>query len=97
VAVVFGLSRLAPAPRDTRFADSGYRNPLFRIPLQTWLAFEKTLQEWVDEVGFDALERERARFLAQLVADALAPSNFLLGNPSALRKARATRGWSLLR
>ena len=55
------------------------------------------MQEWVDEVGFDALERERARFLAQLVADALAPSNFLLGNPSALRKARATRGWSLLR
>jgi polyhydroxyalkanoate synthase subunit PhaC len=97
VDVVFGVSRLAPAKRDARFADPSYRKPIFRIPLQSWLALEKTLQEWVDEVGFDALERERARFLAQLVADALAPSNFLLGNPSALRKARATRGWSLLR
>jgi polyhydroxyalkanoate synthase len=97
VDVVFGESRLTPAKKDARFADPSYRTPIFRIPLQSWLAFEKTLQEWVDEVGFDALERERARFLAQLVADALAPSNFLLGNPSALRKARDTRGASLLR
>ena len=97
VDVVFGVSRLAPAARDARFADPSYRSAVFRTPLQTWLAFEKTLQEWVDEVGFNPLERERARFLAQLVADAVAPSNFLLGSPSALRKARATRGWSLLR
>jgi polyhydroxyalkanoate synthase len=97
VDVVFGVSRLAPAPRDARFADPSYRSAVFRTPLQTWLALEKTLQEWVDEVGFNPLERERARFLAQLVADAVAPSNFLLGSPSALRKARATRGWSLLR
>ena len=60
------------------------------------MATERTVQEWVDEVGFDALERERARFLRGLVADGLAPSNFLLGNPSALRKARDTRGSSLL-
>ena len=97
VDVVFGVSRLAPAARDARFADPSYRSAVFRTPLQTWLAFEKTLQEWVDEVGFNPLERERARFLAQLVADAVAPSNFLVGSPSALRKARATRGWSLLR
>jgi polyhydroxyalkanoate synthase len=97
VDVVFGESRLTPANKDARFADPSYRTPTFRIPLQSWLAFEKTLHEWVDEVGFDALERERARFLAQLVADALAPSNFLPSNPSALRKARDTRGASLLR
>jgi hypothetical protein len=44
VDVVFGVSRLAPAKKDARFADPSYRKPIFRIPLQSWLALEKTWQ-----------------------------------------------------
>ncbi|MFD7657550.1 PHA/PHB synthase family protein, partial [Actinosynnema sp. NPDC059797] len=41
--------------------------------------------------------RSRARFLAQVVAEASAPANTLLGNPEALRRAATTRGASLVR
>ena len=81
--------------RRTSLRRSGLSEPIFRIPEAA------RVREDPGRSGrrcrLRRLERERARFLAQLVADALAPSNFLLGNPSALRKARATRGWSVLR
>ncbi len=98
VDVLFGVSELAPDRKDARFSDPAYREQGFhRALLQSWIALEQTLREWVDELGLESLERERARFLVQVAADALAPSNFLLGNPAALRKARETRAESLLR
>jgi polyhydroxyalkanoate synthase len=96
VEIAFGRAPFDPDPKDARFSDPGYsENRFYRSWVQTWLALGDTLGKWVDEVGFDPLERERARFLAQLATDALAPSNFLLGNPSAIRKALETRGASL--
>ena len=47
-------------------------------------------------MGLDAKSRERARFAVTLLTDAAAPTNTLLGNPSALAKALETRGRSLL-
>lgn len=44
-----------------------------------------------------ARRRAQARLFARLLADALDPANFLLGNPAALRRAVATRGASLAR
>ena len=64
---------------------------------QGWVAFERGIHEWVDSVGFDPIDRQRAHFLFGLVTDGLAPTNFLLGNPSALKKARETRGASLVK
>ena len=52
--------------------------------------------ELVDEVDLDAKSRERARFALTLLTEALAPTNTLLGNPTALAKAVETRGRSLL-
>ena len=96
VEIAFGRSPFAPDAKDARFADPSYsENPFYRNWVQSWLALGATAGKWVDEVGFQPLERERARFVAQLVTDALAPSNFLLGNPSALKKAIETRGESL--
>jgi polyhydroxyalkanoate synthase len=39
----------------------------------------------------------RARFVAALLTEALAPTNFLLGNPAALKRAVETGGGSLIR
>jgi polyhydroxyalkanoate synthase len=44
----------------------------------------------------DWRSRERDRFLAGIVTSALAPTNTLLGNPAALRRALETNGQSLL-
>ena len=96
--IAIGASDIAPNPRDRRFADEAFTDhALYRRLVQGWCALEHTTDEWVDSIGFEDDELRRARFVAHLVTDALAPTNFLLGNPSALRKARETRGVSLLR
>ena len=98
VKIVAGASDLAPHPKDRRFADEAFReHPVYRRVAQSWLALDKGLQEWVDEAGFKGSNRKRAKFVTQLISDALAPTNFLAGNPSALRRARETRGLSLAR
>ena len=97
VKVLFGTSAEEAPARDRRFADDGYRNNAVHSRLmQSWLALGKSVNEWVDSMGFEGNELERARFITALATDALAPSNFLLGNPAALRKARESRGASLL-
>ena len=98
VRIITGSSEVAPHPKDRRFADEAYSdNPLYRRLGQSWAALQRGLDQWVDDVGFDDDDRERARFVTQQIADALAPTNFLAGNPSALRRARETRGISLVK
>ncbi|MEU3960302.1 alpha/beta fold hydrolase [Streptomyces buecherae] len=58
---------------------------------------ERTLRSLSDSPRLPAHRRPLARFLAQAVADATAPTNFLLTNPAALRDAWHTRGASLAR
>ena len=48
------------------------------------------------ESDLDPKSRERARFAMRLLTEAGAPTNTLLGNPSALAKMVQTRGRSLL-
>jgi len=98
IRVAFGTSELSPHRRDRRFADPAFATqPVYKRVAQSWLALEKTLQQWSDATGLQDTDRERARFMTQLVADAVAPTNTLIGNPSALRQARKTRGASLVR
>jgi polyhydroxyalkanoate synthase len=51
----------------------------------------------VDEANLDARSADRARFAVSLFVDALAPTNFLAGNPAALRKLADTKGVSVIR
>jgi len=98
IRIAFGVSDSAPDPKDARFSDPAFRDgAVFRRLAQGWLALRDTSSEWVDAVGFKPVDRERARFILGLVTDALAPTNFVLTNPSALRRARETSGRSLLR
>lgn len=96
--IAVGASDIAPDPRDRRFADDAFAdNGLFRRLVQSWCAVEHATDDWLQDIGFEDDDLRRARFVAHLVTDALAPTNFLLGNPSALRRARETKGISLLR
>jgi poly[(R)-3-hydroxyalkanoate] polymerase subunit PhaC len=97
VRIAFGASDAAPAPGDARFRDPAFReHAVFKRLAQSWVAWQRNSHDWVDAVGFEPLDRQRAHFLLDLVTDALAPTNFLFGNPAALQRARETRGASLV-
>lgn len=96
--VAAGESRLTPEAGDRRFADPAWRdNAYYSGLLQTHLALRQSLARYATTAGLGEAETERALFLLAQVSDALAPSNFLLGNPTALRQARETYGLSLVR
>ena len=88
---------LAPQKADSRFRDDAWRdNGGYLRLMQSYLALNESLQEWVDDLDLGTVDRLRADFLLRIVGDSISPTNTLLGNPQALRKARETRGGSLL-
>jgi polyhydroxyalkanoate synthase len=95
--VLAGRSDVAPDARDKRFADRAWSdNPVYRRLMQAYLVEARAVLDVVDEVELDRKSRERARFAMSLLTEAAAPTNTLLGNPSALAKVVETRGRSLL-
>jgi polyhydroxyalkanoate synthase len=97
VDVARGRSEVAPAPSDKRFAEPVWsHSPVYRRLLQAYLVGRNALLQLVDDAGLDDKSRERARLALSLVTEAAAPTNTLLGNPSALVRAWATRGQSLV-
>jgi len=97
ISILSGRSNLAPTQGDKRFGDTIWKeNPLYRTCLQGYLAWTNALQGFVDRSSLDARTKDRARFAISLVADALAPTNTLLGNPAALKKTWETRGANIL-
>jgi len=93
-----GRSELAPAAGDKRFADPAWSsNRSYRALMQCHLAWSGALSGLVERLPLEKHRKERARFVAGLVGDALAPTNTLLGNPAALKKALDTGGTSLVR
>jgi polyhydroxyalkanoate synthase len=97
VDVALGRSDVAPEPSDKRFVDPAWADsPFYRRLLQAYLVERDALFRLVDEVGLDPKSRQRARLALSLVTEAAAPTNTLLGNPTALGKAWQTRGQSLV-
>jgi polyhydroxyalkanoate synthase subunit PhaC len=97
VEVAVGRSDVEPARRDKRFTHPAWSsNPLYRRLLQAYLVQSRALLGLVDEVDLDPKSRERARFAVSLFTEAMAPTNALAGNPSALAKVVETRGRSLI-
>jgi polyhydroxyalkanoate synthase len=96
--VVQGKSALLPEPKDRRFADPAWKtNPLYTRLMQAYLTTQKELSHFIDTSQLDKVEKGRAQFFASLVTDALAPSNWLLGNPAAVRKILDTGGENLVK
>lgn len=97
LAVLQGGSGVAPDPKDRRFShaiwqQSGY----FKRLMQGFLAWRSSLERIIERADATDDDREKARFILQLVTEAFAPTNFLLGNPGAIQRATETRGKSLL-
>ena len=96
--IVTNRSDLAPDPKDKRFLDPTWKaNPLYKATMQYYLAVRKGVEGWVEDVDLDERERAQASFITAMLMDAAAPTNALIGNPSALKKALETGGGSLIR
>jgi polyhydroxyalkanoate synthase len=93
-----GESRLAPEPGDRRFADPAWaESSLYSGLVQGYLALRQSMSRYAKQSSLDDKQGERAEFLLSQVGDMLAPSNFLFGNPVALRRAKETYGMSLVK
>lgn len=89
-------SDVAPAPGDKRFSDPTFQtNSIYHGVMQLYLAASDRLMKIADDTQIEVRTRERAKFALSLVTDALAPTNLLLGNPAALKRAFETGGGSL--
>jgi polyhydroxyalkanoate synthase len=98
VDVVAGRSTIEVPERDRRFADPAWQtNPIQRRLAQGWLALGDAARKYVAELDLDVLPRMRAQLFVNLLTDALAPSNLLVTNPSAMKRAIDTGGVSLAR
>lgn len=98
VKIVTGKSELAPDPKDKRFMDPAWRfNPFFRAGAQYYLAIQKGMKNWLEELELDELERDRANFISNIIIDSLAPTNTLIGNPTAQKRLIDSGGLSLVK
>src|SRR5262245_29613332 len=96
--IVAGQSeRVAPAG-DRRFADATWKSSnLHRSLLQAYLAWGSAVDSFIDQSSLDELDKTRARLFTTIIIDALAPTNALLTNPTALKQLIDSGGESLWR
>jgi polyhydroxyalkanoate synthase subunit PhaC len=90
---------IAPSPRDKRFNDPEWKsNQFFDFVMQLYLLTTQWAQDLVRNAeGLDPHTRKKAEFYVHQIANALAPSNFVLTNPEVLRETLASSGDNLVR
>ncbi len=91
-----GNAVVIPARTDRRFKDPSWqRNPVYFGLQQGYLLWSRFMRDLVDAADLDRPTARKAHFAVDAMIDALAPTNTLLGNPAALRKAVETGGGSV--
>jgi polyhydroxyalkanoate synthase len=91
-----GDAVVTPARTDRRFKDPSWQqNPVYFGLQQGYLLWSRFMRDLVDAADLDRPTARKAHFAVDAMIDALAPTNTLLGNPAALRKAVETGGGSV--
>ncbi len=90
---------IAPHHTDIRFKDDAWQeNAVFDYIKQSYLLTARWMQDTVRDVeGLDDKTAKKVDFYTKQFADALAPSNFLMTNPTALRETLETKGENLVK
>jgi polyhydroxyalkanoate synthase len=95
-----GMDAPPPVPvpdRDKRFADRTWTdNPAFYAVRQAHLATSRLVSELLEAGSGTATDDAKAALATGFLLDALAPTNFLLTNPAAIKRALETGGASLV-
>jgi len=97
VALWFGVQAdpPVPAPADRRFSDPAWaENPFFFALRQCYLAAGQLVADLLAAGHGDSVSDAKAGLAMGFLTDALAPTNFLLTNPAALKRAFDTGGAS---
>ncbi len=89
--------KVAPEPGDRRFSAPEWKeSPIYDYLHQAYLLNTQYLKQMVEVIpAEDAKSKERMRFLARQMADAMAPSNFAATNPEFIKLALETKGQSI--
>jgi polyhydroxyalkanoate synthase len=89
----------APEPRDKRFADPEWSsNQFYDFLKQAYLLTVGWANRLVhDAKGLDAHTQHKAEFYVRQIANAIAPSNFILTNPELLRETVSSNAANLVR
>jgi len=89
--------KVAPEPGDRRFSAPEWRDsPIYDYLHQAYLLNTQFVKEMVELIpAADDKARNRMRFLARQVSDALAPTNFAATNPEFIKLAVETKGQSI--
>jgi polyhydroxyalkanoate synthase subunit PhaC len=96
--VALGASPVSPAADDWRFRDRAWaEHPFYRRLAQAYTASCAVADETLDDLARTGRASPAARFLLTIAQSAAAPTNTLLGNPAAMKRAYETGGLSLLR
>jgi poly[(R)-3-hydroxyalkanoate] polymerase subunit PhaC len=98
--VALGTSGVSIPEKDKRFADSAWtENPAYRRLAQSYFAWSAAVDRLADnpELESDWRRLAQARYTGALITAAAAPTNFLPGNPAALKRAFDTGGLSVAR
>jgi polyhydroxyalkanoate synthase len=83
-------------PKDRRFADPAWSaSPAYFTVRQSYLAACRFARDVVATADLDEDIARKAAMATDLLLDALAPTNFLLTNPAAMKRAYDTAGASL--
>lgn len=90
---------IAPAASDHRFDDEAWnRNPFYYAVGQLYLIHSEYLNKFTNDLeGLSDANRRQLDFLTRQLINAVAPTNFFLTNPEAVRKCRETKGMSIIR
>jgi polyhydroxyalkanoate synthase subunit PhaC len=87
-AIVRGASARTPPLGDRRFGDPAWSdNWMFRRVAQEYFALGDAVQQLIDDAELDWGANHRLHYVAGNLLDALAPTNFPLTNPTALKVA----------
>jgi polyhydroxyalkanoate synthase len=96
--VAIGRSTKRPGKRDRRFADPAWEESwLFRRLVQAYLAATETVDELISDADLDWRHERQARFMAMMLTDALAPTNFPWSNPTVIKASVDHGGGNLAR
>ncbi len=92
------LAPVAEAPADKRFKDESWRQPGFAGLAQAYAQASDALMAAVDRLdGVGDTQRERLRFSARALTEAMSPSNFPWTNPQVLQRTAETGGQNLVK
>jgi polyhydroxyalkanoate synthase subunit PhaC len=86
-----------PDAHDQRFADPTWHDNLgFHALVQVYLLTAQMIVELAEAARLPPPDGPKAEFAARLLGDTIAPTNALLTNPKALKRALETGGFSVL-